>query len=46
MWDGAYDNANQTNEQERFKISEKCWEARRLKLFKHVDLPAFGDNVT
>jgi len=46
MWDGAYDNANQVNEQERYKIPEAAWEARRHKVFKQVDLPAFGPNVT
>jgi hypothetical protein len=46
MWDGAYDNANQVNEQERAKIPEAGWEGRRHKIFKKVDLPAFGPNVT
>jgi hypothetical protein len=46
MWDGAYDNANQINEQERYKIPEAGWESRRHKVFKRVDLPAFGPNVT
>ena len=46
MWGGAYDNANQTNEQERLKIPEAAWEARRLKIFKKVDAPAFGPHVT
>jgi hypothetical protein len=46
MWDGAYDNANQVNEQERAKMPEAGWEARRHKIFKKVDLPAFGPNVT
>jgi hypothetical protein len=46
LWDGAYDNANQVNEQERAKIPEAGWEGRRHKIFKKVDLPAFGPNVT
>ncbi|MDX2144759.1 MAG: chromophore lyase CpcT/CpeT [Rhodospirillaceae bacterium] len=46
LWDGAYDNANQVNEQERAKIPEAGWESRRHKIFKKVDLPAFGPNVT
>jgi CpeT/CpcT family (DUF1001) len=46
MWDGVYDNANQVNEQERMKVPEAAWEARRMKIFKKVDAPAFGPNVT
>ena len=46
MWDGGYDNANQVNEQERYKVPEAAWESRRHKIFKKVDLPAFGPNVT
>ena len=46
MWDGWYDNANQVNFQERFNLPEEGWESRRLKIFKRVRLPAFGDTVT
>jgi hypothetical protein len=46
MWDGGYDNSNQVNEQERYKVPEAAWESRRHKIFKKVDLPAFGPNVT
>ena len=46
MWDGAYDNANQVNDQGRLKIPEAAWESRRLKIFKKVDATAFGPNVT
>ena len=46
LWDGSYDNANQVNEQERYKVPQEGWEARRLKIFKKVEVPAFGPNVT
>ena len=46
LWDGSYDNANQVNEQERYKVPHEGWEVRRLKIFKKLDLPAFGPSVT
>lgn len=46
MWDGAFDTANQVNFQERFNQPEEGWVARHHKIFKRVDLPAFGRHVT
>ena len=46
MWDGLYDNANQVNFQERFDLPVEGWHARQMKIFKRVDLPAFGKTVT
>ena len=46
MWDGIYDNANQVNFQERFDLPVDGWHARQMKIFKRVDLPAFGKTVT
>ncbi|MDX2222501.1 MAG: CpcT/CpeT family chromophore lyase [Rhodospirillaceae bacterium] len=46
MWDGHYDNANLVSLQDRGAVPEKGWEVRRLKIFKRVDLPAFGKHVT
>lgn len=46
MWDGAFDTANQVNFQERFGLPEEGWIARHHKIFKRVDLPAFGPTVT
>jgi hypothetical protein len=46
MWDGAFDTANQVNFQERFSQPAEGWVARHHKIFKRVDLPAFGSTVT
>ena len=46
MWDGLYDNANQVNFQERFDLPVDGWHSRQTKIFKRVDLPAFGKYVT
>lgn len=46
MWDGVFDTANQVNFQERFNQPEEGWVARHHKIFKRVDLPAFGPTVT
>lgn len=46
MWDGIYDNANQVNFQERFDLPVDGWHSRQMKIFKRVDLPAFGKYVT
>lgn len=46
MWDGAFDTANQFNFQERFNLPEEGWVAHHHKIFKRVDLPAFGSTVT
>lgn len=45
MWDGAFDTANQVNFQERFNQPEEGWVARHHKIFKRVDVPAFGNYV-
>ncbi len=46
LWQGQFDTANQVNFQERFNLPEEGWVARQHKIFKRVDLPAFGDYVT
>lgn len=46
MWDGAFDTANQVNFQERFNQPVEGWVAPHHKIFKRVDLPAFGPTVT
>lgn len=46
MWDGAFNTANQFNFQERFNLPEEGWVAHHHKIFKRVDLPAFGPTVT
>lgn len=46
LWDGAFDTANQFNFQERFGLPEEGWVAHHHKIFKRVDLPAFGPAVT
>ncbi len=46
VWQGQFDTANQVNFQERFNLPEAGWVARQHKIFKRVDLPAFGEYVT
>ena len=46
MWDGYFDNNNQVVMQELTEVPDEGWEGRRLKIFKRVDLPAFGEHVT